>query len=255
MKRFLSSLLLFLLIPTLCFGGVNCDGVDDYIYCGNINSPTTQLTLVVWTNHISSERGGYISKGYGSGSPYISYGIWDQDGNTPKFVVGVTGFNEISSSYNLDNGSDYVLIGRYSSGVAQNIRIYDSSGTLVVDVDAETAPTGSIQMSSEQVVFCRERASSDNYSNIRVFDSAIWDSYLTDNECDILAKSKSKRLPLQIQPSNLLAYWTFNDEPDGTSADGDTFLDLSGNGNTCTGSDGANNTGLTAVAETVLTYP
>ena len=44
-------------------------------------------------------------------------------------------------------------------------------------------------------------------------------------------------------------------EPDGTSADGDSFLDKSSNANSCTGDDGAGNTGLTALAESVLSYP
>jgi hypothetical protein len=46
-----------------------------------------------------------------------------------------------------------------------------------------------------------------------------------------------------------------DDQEAGTSADGDTVRDLSGNGNNGTGNDGADNTGLTWTQETVLSYP
>ena len=62
-------------------------------------------------------------------------------------------------------------------------------------------------------------------------------------------------IPIQLFGSNLKTYLTLDDLPDGTSGDGDTFVDRSGNGNDGTGSDGGNNTGLTWVGESILSYP
>jgi len=53
----------------------------------------------------------------------------------------------------------------------------------------------------------------------------------------------------------LVGYWPLDDSPDGTSGDGDTFVDRSGTGNNGTGVDGANNTGLTVKASSYLMYP
>ncbi len=83
----------------------------------------------------------------------------------------------------------------------------------------------------------------------------IWGKALTANEIKLLFDSQVKGIGLQIQPSNLVMYLPLNDQPDGTSFDGDTAVDRSGNGNDGTGDNGGNNTGLTAKAEEVLSYP
>ena len=89
------------------------------------------------------------------------------------------------------------------------------------------------------------------------FDGDIWECYYFDKvlsqaEITLLASSKVKRIGLQI--SNVLAYFPMDDEPDGTSFDGDTVSNYAGSING-TGVDGGNDAGLTAVAESVLSYP
>lgn len=87
-------------------------------------------------------------------------------------------------------------------------------------------------------------------------DVAVWiGTVITQAEFQQIYNSRIKRFPLQIKPSYLKGFWTLNDEEDGTSADTDVFYDLSGNGNDLTGYDGVNDSGLTAKAEEVLSYP
>jgi len=68
-----------------------------------------------------------------------------------------------------------------------------------------------------------------------------------------------KGIAKQIQPSNLRLYWPLDEVADGTSADGSTFRDEEDGDKDGdkdgTGDDGANNTGLTARAGEVLSYP
>lgn len=85
---------------------------------------------------------------------------------------------------------------------------------------------------------------------------AVWNAELTDNDISILANSKVKHMPLQISPGNIIFYLPMDDQPDGTSADGDTLVNQDNPGTANgTGNDGANNTGLTWKAEAVLSYP
>lgn len=255
LKKFLGSLFLFMLIPTLCFGGIALNGDADLITCGNVNTPDTEVTVAVWVNLTTLDRGSYFTKSYGPHSPYFSYGIWANKSRTPAWVVGVTGFNSVGAGYALTDGNWFLLVGRYSSGVDQNIRIYDTDGVLQADASAGTAPTGSIQYSAEGLLLGAERGGSGNYLGFGASDAGVWSSYLTDAEVDIIAKSKVKGIFLQISPSTLAAYYRFDEFADGTAlnTDADGYKDLSGNGFNCQGIDGDGDSLNTS--EKVLTYP
>jgi len=87
-----------------------------------------------------------------------------------------------------------------------------------------------------------------------VHEVAVWTTVLTQAQMEQLTIARTRHMPLQINTANLLAYWVLDDEEEGSSADGDTFRDYKGT-HTCTGNDGANNTGLTARAEQAVSYP
>lgn len=88
-----------------------------------------------------------------------------------------------------------------------------------------------------------------------ISEYAEWDVVLTDAQILLAGTSKGKRIPLQIDPTNLIAYYPLDDQPDGTSNDGNVFRSFGTGGNICTGDDGAGNTGVIAKAEEVITYP
>jgi len=83
-------------------------------------------------------------------------------------------------------------------------------------------------------------------------DFAYWDSDLgmgdlNDTKIQLLAKSFKKRMPLQIEPSNLMLYLPFDDMNIGTVYG--TAKDLSGNGRDAT------KEGSPEGAEGILSYP
>ena len=72
-------------------------------------------------------------------------------------------------------------------------------------------------------------------------------------QINLLAKCKVKRMPLQIRPANLQGYWALDDLADGAGINGQSFQDMSGNGNTGQGVDADEDS--IAKAEEVLSYP
>lgn len=93
--------------------------------------------------------------------------------------------------------------------------------------------------------------SSGSHIPATMSDVMIYNRELTAAE--VLAHAKSRVKGPMF--SGCVGYWPLNDSADGTSGDGDTFLDRAGiNGANATGADGANNTGLTAKAESYLSY-
>jgi hypothetical protein len=92
-----------------------------------------------------------------------------------------------------------------------------------------------------------------NFLGGQIAEPTVWNAGLTPSEMYELFNSNTPDKPLSIQPSNLIAYYPMDDQPAGTSADGDTVRDASGNNNNGTGDDGPNNTGLTWRAEDLFT--
>ena len=91
-----------------------------------------------------------------------------------------------------------------------------------------------------------------------IMDEAyLWESELSAAQIAQLYNGRRRRLGLEeyFGPSNLKGAWALDDEEDGTSADGDTFIDMSGNPNDCTGDDGGDNSALTAKEGKISTYP
>lgn len=92
----------------------------------------------------------------------------------------------------------------------------------------------------------------------RCFDGVInevafWHSYLTASEIERL-QSHVKRIPLQVNPANLAAYWPLDDDHGDTASHNKVFLDLSGNHDHIRADWGGNASGTQAQSETVLSY-
>ena len=94
---------------------------------------------------------------------------------------------------------------------------------------------------------------STRYFNGTISDVAVWSVAITDDEIALLAQSRMKRMPLQIQPSNLKAYLPLDDVSEGTTINTKDFIDMSGNGNNGTGSDAGGES--IGEAETYISYP
>lgn len=189
----------------------------------------------------------YLFRIEGAGLNDNDLAFWYRD-------AGLTYHSYETSGNVINDTTGYHVAVVYKSGVAGSAIIY-------VDGVAKTASwvngdgTGSFSANNHPAEIGQSNflGTLQNFSGI-IDEMALWNKILTATEIGILASSHIKHMPLQIQASNLKAYWPMDDGLDGTSADGDTVRDLSVNGNNGIGDDGANNTGLTWKAEEVLSY-
>ncbi len=256
MNKIFMILVVLMLCVSPCWAGLNFDGVDDFSSAGDkdILAGATAFTISAWVkfNSISSDYDGIISE-WASNKYQFFFGKSDGDELFAGHGNGGSG-NTGSFSNNVDfvAGTWYhVLIRCTGGGDSSNYDFFvDGSQT------AETGQYGSaytIGDGSGNLKIGNDDLSND--LNGVASEVAVWNVSLDTNEISLLANSGVKRMPLQVQYSNLVGYWALDDEPDGSSGDGDTFLDLSSNRNDSTGDNGGNNTGCTSVAESVLSYP
>lgn len=244
--------------------GVSFDDVDDLVSCGNgtsIDSLTT-FTFSAWINitnlpsnaeydAIIAQRNdvtqrlffylnGDTSESYGSGR--INFDITTDATSAKSHSTNVpstgTWIHALGTYNNAGDRTAYLFV----NGVDTTTVRAAATGTMI------STPTIDISLGNRIV------------SQTRAFDGiinevAIWSVVLTQAEITQLALSKDKRTPLQIRPDSLAAYWPLDEQPDGNSGDADSFFDMTANANTCTGNNGADNLGLTAKAEAVLSYP
>jgi len=242
--------------------GIQFDTTDDFANCGDsaIWDNLTSLTMAGWFLIDTAEDSGRMIVKWGAagtagserqlimtflGTDELLCGI--REGTTTVFSLWQTTaanlsadtWYHLSCTWTADNTWVFYVNG---SSVSSSVFAYSGTGV--------STGTGAVALhigmgTTQQGVNLDFDAS----------DVAIWDSVLTANDVLILAGSQGKRMPLQIDPSNLLLYLPLDDEEDASSGDGDTFRDQSASFLSCTGDNGANNTGLTAIAEGVLTYP
>lgn len=115
--------------------------------------------------------------------------------------------------------------------------------------------TGNVTTNNDIFTIGVRNNATGGFFNGQINELAIWEGTLTSQDIANLYNSKVKRMPLQIQPANLRAYWSLDDVADEADAVGATFMDMSGNGNTGTGAQSQSGYGLTGKAEEILSYP
>lgn len=264
LKSFLSGLcaLLLLISPANNWASVDFDGIDDALNCGSGSSIDQLITPTVSAWIYYSDDGADASQVIYNKSTFLRiFYISDNDGalnnalvfqfqftsTTAVKYVSVTNaisantWTHILATYDHTRGNDQ-RVDLFINGVETTYSTTDEgSGTLDQDDSAGTANIGS-------------RSTSTVFDG-QIDEVAIWSVVLTADEITKLAKSKVKGMPLQIRPASLAAYWSLDEQSDGTSGDADSFFDKTANANTCTGNNGADNLGLTAKAEEVLSYP
>lgn len=242
---------------SVCYG-IDFDGTDDLVDCGNDASLqiTGDVAMSCWMKADAFPTGSgntyLIGKGYdGTNEGYVLR-YWDDSGTT----------NIEAGAYH--SGTQYQVrwVVTFSTGEWHHIGgQYDGTNwEIIVDgVEVESlAKAGGAASTSDPVsIGCWTWNGSPHsrYFNGEITEVYVWDNDLTAEEWALLGKSRLKGVGLMIQTSNLKLYAPLDDQEQGTSADGDNCMDLSGNSNNGTGDDGANNTGLTWQDETVLSYP
>jgi len=241
-------------------GAVDFDGTDDYLDHGDPSSlqiigaisisawvyvdvfPTTTDTFKVIGEKGYVTNEGYVLRLRGAGGSNTELQIGSYNGATfqnRSWTISGWSVGTWHHILGLSTGSTWQL---YFDGTSVSSSSADGSGAL--------STTAKFFIGAGDI-----SGSPARFFDGKITEVAVWNTNLSQTQITQLASSRVKRMPLQIAPSNLKGYWPLDDQPDGTSGDGDTSKDLSGNGNDGTGNDGANNTGLTMVAEQVLSYP
>jgi len=230
------SLILYLvLFPQLSRGAIDFDFVDDYVSVANFTVPP-EGTFAMWLSTDINENQTYGSYPFIFDTSATTTRVYFHGGNK-AYTLGTNGLTTGRATWT--PGADVVgwwhLIVTWSANGSQFYKNGRAVG--VTGVGDHSGNAGS--------TFYLGTRPFDRWFDGRFAEVAIWDVALTAGEARQLSNPRIRGIPLQVRLANLKLYWPMNDQPIGTSADGDAIGDLSGNGNNGTGNDGANNTGLT----------
>lgn len=248
-KRFL---LVFLLTCSPAFaGGVHFDksssenlDCGDWDITGDISieivaeidafpSSDTAIESFLGKNYSAPAEGYYIRMQQVSGTDYLEVGSWDSTDGDSILQYDISG---------------------WSTGTRYNIGVTCDNATKVwkIYVDGSNVATSSAQTDCAQASaeLTLGGGNSSRYGDVRLYRATIWSDVKGPEVFAQLASSDLEMLPLQYS-SSLEAHWIFDEHPDGTSLNaGETYRDYSGNGHTCTESDGSPD----ALGEPSLTY-
>ena len=249
LKHFLKScavILLSLLLASNIQAGINFDGTDDFVSTVDFGMDSGNITFSVWVNGVDTATSRNIVCAGTSTNWNVRINLTLAD----KFSFAVT--TTTPTTYAATDTTAYTSGWHHILGVKNGTSIY-----LYVDgiqvASNTTLTTGDLRAAGVTDI---GRMSGAGYYSNDITEVAIWNTNLTDSEIALLANSRIKGIPLQIQPSALKGYWPVDDQEAGTSANGtNNVKDLSGNSNHGSGNYGANATGLTWQGESVLSYP
>jgi len=248
LKFFLKNLfgiLLALSLNQIVFAGVEFDEVDDSVTLGtNTYQSTNNFSISAWVKAEDHTDFGAV---FSAAATRSFLGISSGDAWFWQIFDGAG--RSVTGSAN-DNAWHH-LVGTKSSSTG--LRLY-LDGTL--DANNVNFTAAVVYVSGLTAIGETANDSTFQFGGI-ITDVAFWTVVITDAEITQLSQSRVKRMPLQIQPSNLTGYWPLDQGADGTANcfnGSASFLDLSSTGQAGTGDDGANNTGLTCKAEEVLSY-
>lgn len=235
MKLLLTSLLCLMLCPV--WGGVEFDGDDDAIDVGTFDPATGDMTFSCWLKWYGDNSSHQIvfSKRDSWSASNMRWQIARSDSENQIFIQRSGDNADFNTDFPSTNTWFHFLVTK--DGVSCTL-FYDG-----VSQSSDNMGFGS-DTAAQNLIGAVTDDTTTAFNGI-IAEVAIWNVELTAGEIELLASSRMRGMPLQIQPSNLQAYWPLDDEPDGTSGDGDTFKDLSGNGRDGTGDDGAANDDLT----------
>lgn len=236
---------------SLVFGAVDLDGVDAEILCGqdaSLNFGTGAFSAAIWINRRGDNTSGVIPIGKST----------DNTGAPGFFVqfVGASGIvrfgtsnaggtdNQDSTSGIADSDRHLLVITRSASG---DKHIYIDGAA---DEAAPQNSTRNINVAADLSI----GSNGGGFFNIDALidEVSVWNKELTATHVLDCFTAEKKRHFLQVEPGNLKGAWALDDGPVGSSADGVTIKDYSGNGNDGLGDNGG---GSLLFAGSLLSYP
>lgn len=247
-------MLLLLCIPLTSSAGILFDDTDDRLTCGtaDILTESGPFTISAWIKVTADATLDELVSKRTSTITVVEFQVQVVE-RLKLTVSGTTDLVVTTSINDIDGTWQHVLVhwdGTHTDATTVNIYIDGTEAYYGTQDNGGGSPGDN----SGSTLVIGGRTNGANCTNGIIDEVAIWNVELTASEISQLANSRVKRLPLQIQPSNLQAYWLLDECASGVSCDGQTFRDLKST-NDCTGDDGTNNTGLTGEAEAVLSYP
>ncbi len=242
-----ASLITLLLLNT-CFAAVFFDETNDQIIVPHSAAlDPVHVTVSAWVNAIAWDPSGQydaiVTKG-NTGSPFPSYYLRNEAGKLDMQIV-VGGGNFDAAGTLPSAGEWHHVCGTYDG---ETVKVYSDG----IELDSDGGPSGNLDASGQNLRIGEDGSASGRNFNGQITEVAVWSEALTLEEIKLLHSSRLKRIPLQIQPDNLLAYWPLDDHPNNetaNSADGFIFKDISGNGHDGTVTE------CNAKAEEYLSYP
>jgi hypothetical protein len=252
----LKFLLLFMLIPTLCFSGIDFNGDADYLNCDATNIPTSYpITMYVLfdadtnTTAAGTADSMLTLNNTSSTNDWVQMDFWNDSGTKKvRFVI------RQDNPYNpAISGSVSGIVCAVGVGIDSTDRKLYINGSQ--DGTNTTANLYSDNVNTILIGAYENNTGPKNFFDGVIYETGVWDTNLSVPEIELLCNSKIKRIALQIKPANLIGYWSLDDGADGVaiSTDANFYKDLSSNVNSCQGVDGDGDS--TNEAETVLTYP
>lgn len=238
--------LLGLLWPLLTSAAIDCDGVDD------------GMSALAWSNYVTASEKTILLTFTGegtspSGAPTcldsISQAPMGTSANTTRIHINRRSATEVCVQ-NRDAGGNDQIGTTHTDGTPVTVALVHTGGTLYLyknGVQATSIASGDTVDMNRLMTICSTDGHNTPFNG--VIDQVItYNSALSAGEIAAVAQGRRTHL----RKTTPTAMVTFDNCADGASGDGVVFRDLSGNGRTITGADGANNTGLTCRSSTVL---
>jgi hypothetical protein len=255
-------LLLFILASSNAFAGVVFDGTDDFVGVGTMGNFGTGLD----SNHFCISQ--YLKSSV-TGTAMATWGHLNTGSTTAlRVYVNLSPTDGTTTSagklYVYRRGEDGAV---RAGGVNTNTGITDGNWhNLIVCLSPNATPTIYIDGIS-QTITNLTTANANNLANFgfqpyigaynnrgtignpfsgTITETAVWSSTALPSAGDVtLLNTHTRGNPLLVTTLNGLGgYWKMNEGTSG-SADAASITDYSGNTNTATADNGANNTGLT----------
>lgn len=255
MNTLVKAFLSLLLFCPSTWAGLDFDDTDDAVDCG-ADSSLTDIFASGGTVYIRFKLDNYTAV-LDRDITKDLWGLRHQTTTQYEFYAEFTGgvANWGTTSNVVTTGTIHTIIVTYNSSSATNDpTIYVDGSAMTLGYDNNKSGTY-VSDSGANLYLGNTGVSSDRCLDGQIYEVALWNTVISAQNIAQLAKSNTRRVALQTSPANLKGYWELDSVAGGSSADAATFQDLSGNGNTCTADNGANNTGMTALSEPQMSYP
>lgn len=241
-------LLLILLTFSHARADMLFDGVDDFIEC-NSTTFTNAGTIALRVKLTALAAAVFTGNQDTSGSANYMQLYIHTDGTVNFYNIAgeaVTATSTIATGteYHIAITSTGSALACYINGAAVTFTPTGTAGVWFSDVTGiNQYVIGALKRGPSTEIF--------SPTNGIIRDVRLYDRALSATEVASLAAGKLK---YDSNTSGLIAYWPLDDQPNGTSGDGDTYRDRAG-ASPGTGVDGANNANLTNQASAVMSYP